>query len=77
MKKFLVARTKNEVYCDNLKYYYNIVFDEMVLRNLNELFPECEIKTDYNAVKLVEELGYNASYEFQKRMEGKRRKEAI
>jgi len=35
---------------------------------LAELFPEREIKTDYDAVKLVEELEDNALNELQKRL---------
>ena len=36
-----------------------------------ELFPEREIKTDYDAVRLVEELGDNALTELQKRLKEK------
>lgn len=41
-------------------------FDEIVLKKLVELFPEREIKTDYDAVKLVEELGDDTLTELQK-----------
>jgi len=63
----LVAKTKSEVDYENPKLYRNIVFDETALNKLIELFPEREIKTDYDAVKLVEELGDDALTELQRR----------
>jgi len=63
----LVAKAKQEVDYENPKWYRNIVFDEAALKTLVELFPEREIKTDYDAAKLVEELGDNALNELQKR----------
>jgi hypothetical protein len=63
----LVPKAKQEVDYENPKWYRNIVFDETALKTLAELFPEREIKTDYDAVKLVEELGDNALNELQKR----------
>jgi hypothetical protein len=50
------ASYKQEVDYDNPEWYRNIVFDEVALNRLAELFPEREIKTDYDAVELVEEL---------------------
>jgi len=38
------------------------------LNKLIELFPEREIKTDHDAVELVEELGDDALNELQKRL---------
>jgi len=70
----LTAKVKQEVDYDNPKWYRNIVFDETSLKKLNELFPEREIKTDHDAVKLVEELGDNALNELQKRMKEKEAK---
>lgn len=67
----LVTKAKQEVGYDNPKWYRNIVFDESSLNKLVELFPEREIKTDHDAVKLVEELGDNAFNELQKRMKEK------
>jgi len=63
----LVAKAKQEVDYNNPKWYRNIVFDESSLKRLTELFPEREIKTDYDAVKLLEELGDDALTELQKR----------
>ena len=68
----LVAKAKQEVDYDNPKWYHNIVFDETALIKLIELFPEYKIKSDYDATKLVEELGDNALNELQKRMKEKR-----
>jgi hypothetical protein len=68
----LVAKAKSEVDYDNPKWYRNIVFNEVALKTLAELFPEREIKTDYDAVKLVEELGDNALNELQTRLSTKK-----
>jgi len=70
-----VAKAKQEVDYDNPKWYRNIVFDETALSRLTQLFPEREIKTDYDAVKLVEELGDNTLNELHKRMKEKEAKE--
>ena len=64
----LVARAKSEVDYNNPKWYRNVVFDETSLEKLVELFPEREIKTDYDAVKLVEELGDDVLNELQNRL---------
>jgi len=64
----LAVKVKQEVDYDNPKWYRNIVFNETALSKLTELFPEREIKTDYDAVMLVEELGENALSELQKRL---------
>lgn len=68
----LVAKAKSEVDYSNPKWYRNIVFDDAALKMLTELFPERRIKTDYDAVKLVEELGSDALTELQNRMKKKR-----
>jgi len=67
----LVAKAKSEVDYDNPKWYRNIVFDESSLKKLADLFPERQIKTDYDAVKLIEELGDEALTELQKRLKVK------
>jgi hypothetical protein len=67
LASLLVAKAKSEVDYDNPKWYRNIVFDEFALKKLTELFPEREIKTDYDAVKLVEELGDNTFNELRKK----------
>jgi len=71
----LVAKAKGEVDYDNPKWYRNIVFDNDALTKLAELFPERSIKTDHDAVKLVEELGDETLTELQKRLNTKGRKE--
>ena len=71
----LVAKAKQEVDYDSPKWYRNIVFDETALNKLIELFPEYQIKSDYDAVKLVEELGDNTLNELQKRLKQKEAKE--
>lgn len=68
----LVAKAKAEVDYDNPKWYKNIVFDDAALNMLAELFPERGIKTDYDAVRLVEELGGEALTELQTRLKKKR-----
>jgi hypothetical protein len=72
LARLLVAKAKSEVNYDNPKWYRNIVFDEIALNRLAELFPEREIKTDYDAIKLVEELGDDALNELQKRLKNMR-----
>jgi len=71
----LVAKAKGEVDYDNPKWYRNIVFDNDALTKLAELFPERSIKTDHDAVKLIEELGDETLTELQKRLNAKERKE--
>jgi hypothetical protein len=66
--RLLVEKAKAEVDYDNPKWYKNIVFDEEALNKLAELFPERQIKIDYDAVKLVEDLGDGAINELQKRL---------
>jgi len=68
----LAAKAKQEVDYGNPKWYRNIVFDETALKKLVELFPEREIRTDYDAVKLVEELGDGALTEIEKRLREKK-----
>jgi len=67
----LVAKAKSEVDYNNPKWYRNIVFDEDALNKLSQLFPERQIKTDYDATRLVEELGGNALTELQNRLKEK------
>jgi hypothetical protein len=62
----LVEKAKTEVDYDNPKWYKNIIFDEEALNKLAELFPERQIKTDYDAARLIEELGDDAINELQK-----------
>jgi hypothetical protein len=64
----LVEKAKVEVDYNNPKWYKNIIFDEEALNKLAELFPERQIKTDYDAAKLIEELGDDAINELQKRL---------
>jgi hypothetical protein len=67
----LVAKAKAEVDYDNPKWYRNIVFDQDALSKLAQLFPERPIKTDHDALKLVEELGDDVLKELQNRLTGK------
>jgi hypothetical protein len=66
--RLLVAKAKAEVDYDNPKWYRNIVFDEDSLSKLSQLFPERQIKTDYDATRLIEELGDNALKVLQNRL---------
>ena len=66
----LIAKVKNEVDYDNPKWYRNVIFDDKVLKMLFELFPEREIKTDYDAFKLVNEFDENFLAELHNRMKG-------
>jgi hypothetical protein len=66
--RLLVAKAKAEVDYSNPKWYRNIVFDEDALSKLSQLFPERQIKTDYNATRLIEELGDDALPELQNRL---------
>ena len=68
----LVAKAKSDVDYNNPKWYRNIVFDEDALNKLAELFPERQIKTDYDATKLIQELGSHAITELQNRLKDKR-----
>jgi hypothetical protein len=68
LASLLVAKAKKEVDYDNPKWYRNVVFDEFVLERLADLFPEREIRTDYDAVKLLKELGDDALKELQRRI---------
>jgi len=66
----LVSKAKAEVDYNNPRWHKNIVFDEGSLNKLSQLFPERQIKTDHDAVKLIEELGDNALSELQARLKG-------
>jgi hypothetical protein len=66
--RLLVEKTKAEVDYSNPKWYRDIVFDEEALNKLAELFPERQIKTDYDATELLEELGDEALTELQSRL---------
>lgn len=68
LSRLLVAKAKSEVDYNNPKWYRNIVFDEDALKKLSRLFPERQIKTDYDAVKLIKELGDEALTELRKRL---------
>lgn len=70
--RLLAARAKGEVDFNNPKWYRNIVFDEEALKKLTELFPERQIRTDYDATKLIKELGENALTELQIRLKKKK-----
>jgi len=64
----LVEKVKAEVDYNNPKWYRNIIFSEDVLNLLTQLFPERRIETDYDAVKLIEELGDDVLNELKKRL---------
>ena len=70
--RLLVVKAKAEVDYNNPEWYRNVVFDEVSLKLLEELFPERQIKTDYDAVNLVKELGDNALMELQARLKEKK-----
>lgn len=70
--RLLVAKAKAEVDYNNPKWYRNIVFDEDALNKLSQLFPERQIRTDYDATQLIQELGDKALLELQTRMKTKR-----
>ena len=74
LARLLIVKAKNEVDYDDPKWYRNIIFDDKVLKMLFELFPEREIKTDYDAFKLVNEFGENFLAELHKRMKRKENK---
>jgi len=76
LASLLVTKAKSEVNYDDPKWYRNIVFDNEALTELAELFPEKDIQTDHDAVKLVKELGDNALNELQKRIREKERQDA-
>jgi len=65
---FLVERVKKEVDYDNPKWYRNIVFSEEALNLLKELFPERKIETDYDALKLLEDLVDDAFAKLTKKL---------
>jgi len=67
----LANRAKGEVEYYDPKWYRGIVFDESSLAKLAELFPEKNIQTDYDVVRLVEQYGEDTVSEIQKRMEQK------
>lgn len=66
--RLLVAKAKAEVDYANPKWYRNIVFNEHSLNKLSQLFPERNIKTDYDVTKLLEELRGEAITELQSRL---------
>ena len=70
----LVAKAKAEVDYNNPKWYRNIVFDENALSRLSQLFPERQIKTDYDATKLIQELRDKALTELRARLKEKKLK---
>jgi len=64
----LIEKVKAEVDYNNPKWYRNIIFSEDILNLLTQLFPERRIVTDYDAVKLIEELGDDVLNELKKRL---------
>jgi len=64
----LANKAKSEVDYNNPKWYRGIVFDESSLAKLAELFPEKNIQTDYDAVRLIEQYGEDTVSEIQKRI---------
>jgi hypothetical protein len=66
--KDLVQKAKEVVDYDNPKWYRNILFSEDQFNLLAELFPEREIRTDYDAAKVVDEYGENITSEIDRRM---------
>ena len=66
--RLLVAEAKREADYDNPEWYKGIIFDEQALSKLTELFPEENIRTDYDAAKIVEKCGDGMISELQKRM---------
>ncbi|MGB9693910.1 MAG: hypothetical protein ACPLYF_03615 [Fervidobacterium sp.] len=68
LARLLVEKAKAEVDYNNPKWYRNIIFDEEALSKLAEAFPERNIKTDYDAAKLIEELGDKVLNELQRRL---------
>lgn len=68
----LVAKAKSEVDYSNPKWYRNIVFDEDALNKLAELFPERQVRTDYDATNLIQELGDKALTELKARLKAKK-----
>ncbi len=66
--RILVVKAKKEADYDNPKNYRNILFDEEALSKLTELFPEENIQTDNDALKIVEKFGDKMILELQKRM---------
>jgi hypothetical protein len=69
--RLLVAKAKQEVGYDNPEWYKGIIFDEQALGKLGELFPEEGIRTDYDAVKVVEKYGDEMISELKKRLNDK------
>jgi len=64
----LANKAKGEVEYYNPKWYRGVVFDEGSLAKLAKLFPEKNIQTDYDAVRLIEQYGEDTVSEIQKRM---------
>jgi len=64
----LVEKAKAEVDYNNPRWYRNVVFEDDTLNKLAELFPERKIKTDYDAINLMRELGDEALAELQTRI---------
>ena len=65
--QILVARAKAEVEYDDPRWYRNIVFEEEILSKLSRLFPEENLQTDYDAIRLVARLGQGIVSELQRR----------
>jgi len=67
----LVNKAKSEVDYENPKWYRGIVFDEDALSKLGQLFPEENIRTDSDAVKVVERYGDEMISELKRRLSEK------
>jgi hypothetical protein len=67
----LVGLAKKKVDYDDPKWGRGILFDEAALDRLSALFPEESIKTDADAVKLVEKHGEKLIPELTSRLRGK------
>ena len=72
LSRLLVAKAKSEVDYNNPIWYRNIVFDEDALNKIAELFRERRIRTDYDATKLIQELGDKALTELQAKLKEKK-----
>jgi len=73
LARILIQRVKEEVDYDNPKWCRNIVFNEEALKLLAELFPERNIKTDYEALELLEKIRVDLAKEIQKRIAEKKK----
>jgi hypothetical protein len=68
LASILVALAMAEVDYGNPEWWRDILFEEESLDMLARLFPERRIATDYDAFKLIEELGDSFLEELQERL---------